>query len=265
MPKERPQDGTIVVKIGGSTLGAHDTTLEDVARLRAEGRNPVVVHGGGKTISDWMSAQRVRPVFKNGLRVTDAESLDIVVAVLAGLINKRLVAQLRGAGAPAAGLSGADGGMLSGRVKDPALGFVGEVTAVDASLILAASRAGFVPVIAPVAACPPDDEAHPGSLLNVNADTAAGEIARALGAERLFFLTDVEGVLDRGKRLLRRLTARQARALAASGTISGGMIPKVEACLRALEGGGESRIIDGRIGGALRRSLDSDDIGTRIG
>ena len=253
------------MKIGGSTLGAHDTTLEDLARLRDEGYSPVVVHGGGKTISDWMAAQRVRPVFRDGLRVTDAESLDIVVAVLAGLINKRLTTQLWAAGAKAIGLSGADGGMLIGRVKDPALGFVGEVTAVDIEPILAASRAGFVPVIAPVAACPPDDPLHPASLLNVNADTAAGEIARALGAERLFFLTDVEGVLDRGKRLLRRLTARQARSLAASGTISGGMIPKMEACLRALEGGCESRIIDGRDGGALRRSLALDDIGTRIG
>ena len=236
-----------------------------MARLRGEGYSPVVVHGGGKMISDWMKAQGVRPAFRNGLRVTDAQSLDIVVAVLAGLINKRLTTRLWTAGAKAAGLSGADGGMLTGRVKDPALGFVGEVESVDADPILALTRAGYIPVIAPIAACAPDDALHPGALLNVNADTAAGEIARALGAERLFFLTDVEGVLDRGRRLIRRLTARQARSLAASGTISGGMIPKIEACLRALDGGCESRIIDGRSGGALPRSLADDDIGTRIG
>ena len=212
-----------------------------------------------------MKAQRVRPAFVNGLRVTDAQSLDIVVAALAGLINKNLTARLSAAGAKAAGLSGVDGGMLAGRVKDPALGFVGEVTAVDVAPILALTRAGYIPVIAPVAVCGADEALHPGALLNVNADTAAGEIARALGAERLFFLTDVEGVLDRGRRLIRRLTARQARALAASGTISGGMIPKIEACLRALDGGCESRVIDGRIGGALPRSLADDDIGTRIG
>ena len=131
MPKEQSTDGTIVVKIGGSTLGEHDTTLQDLVSMQREGLSPVVVHGGGKVITEWMAAQNVRPVFKNGLRVTDADSLQIVVAVLAGLINKELVAELAAVGGRALGLSGADGGMLTARVKDADLGYVGEVVSVD--------------------------------------------------------------------------------------------------------------------------------------
>jgi acetylglutamate kinase len=265
LPKEHSPNGTIVVKIGGSTLGEHDTTLEDLVSLQREGANPVVVHGGGKTISEWMAAQNVRPVFKNGLRVTDKDSLQIVVAVLAGLINKELVSQLVAAGAKAIGLSGADGGMLTAAVKDPELGYVGEIRKVDTAPILAASQAGYIPVIAPVARCPADEPTYPNSLMNINADTAAGEIAGALKADQLYFLTDVEGVLDRGHRLISRITERQAEALTSTGTISGGMIPKIEACVRALKSGSESRIIDGRKPGALRQSLNGAALGTRIG
>ena len=177
MPKEHPTDGTIVVKIGGSTLGEHDTTLEDLVSMQREGLSSVVVHGGGKVITEWMAAQNVRPVFKNGLRVTDADSLRIVVAVLAGLINKELVAELSSMGGRALGLSGADGGMLTARVKDAGLGYVGEVVSVDTTSIRSALGAGFIPVIAPVAVSSEVDPVHPNSLLNVNADTVAGEIA----------------------------------------------------------------------------------------
>ena len=264
--KEHFLDGTtIVVKIGGSTLGEHDTTLRDLVALQKDGMNPVVVHGGGKTISDWMAAQNVRPVFKDGLRVTDEDSLKIVVAVLAGLINKELVSQIAAEGGRAIGLSGADGGMLTARVKDPALGYVGEVMSVDTGAIDAAVSAGYIPVIAPVARCGPESPIYANSLMNINADTAAGEIAVALSARRLYFLTDVEGVLDRGHRLISRVTERQAAALTSAGTISGGMIPKIEACVRALQAGGQSHIIDGRLPGALRQSIDGELLGTRIG
>ena len=187
MSKEPFSNGTIVVKIGGSTLGEHDTTLKDVVSLKEEGYNPVVVHGGGKTISDWMAAQNIRPVFRNGLRVTDGDSLQIVVAVLGGLINKQLVAEMRAIGANALGMSGADGGMLASRVKDPGLGFVGEVVSVNTLPIESALGAGFIPVIAPVGICSSGDPEYHNSLLNINADTAAGEIARALGAEKMVF------------------------------------------------------------------------------
>ena len=265
MPKEQSTDGTIVVKIGGSTLGEHDTTLDDLVSMQREGLSPVVVHGGGKVITEWMAAQNVRPVFRNGLRVTDADSLKIVVAVLAGLINKELVAELSAVGGRALGLSGADGGMLTARVKDAELGYVGEVVSVDATPIRSALWSGFIPVIAPVAVSTEVDPVHPNSLLNVNADTVAGEIACAMESERLLFLTDVPGVLDRGRRVVRRMTAGQARALTNAGTVSGGMIPKIDACLRALSNGSISQIIDGREPGALRRCLAGESFGTRIG
>ena len=263
--KERTPDGTIVVKIGGSTLGEHDTTLKDVVELRTEGYNLVVVHGGGKTISDWMAAQKIRPVFRDGLRVTDEDSLRIVVATLGGLINKQLVAEMRALGANAMGMSGADGGMLECAVKDPNLGYVGEVVSVNTLPISSALESGFIPVIAPVGICASDDPEFGNSLLNVNADTAAGQIARSLRAERMVFMTDVEGVLDRRHRLIPRLTPQHAKILSASGAISGGMIPKIEACLSALVNGSSSHIIDGRIPGALRRSLNGESVGTRVG
>ena len=155
--------------------------------------------------------------------------------------------------------------MLTARVKDADLGYVGEVVSVDQTPIRSALGSGFIPVIAPVAVSSEVDPIHPNSLLNVNADTVAGEIACAMESERLLFLTDVPGVLDRGRRVVRRMTAGQARALANAGTVSGGMIPKIDACLRALSNGSISQIIDGRDPGALRRCLAGEVFGTRIG
>lgn len=263
--KEALPHGTIVVKIGGSTLGSHDTTLEDLVALQKEGINPVVVHGGGKTITEWMEKQGVRPQFVRGLRVTDAPSLEIVVAVLTGLINKTLVASVLARGGMAIGVSGVDGGMLQARVLDPQLGLVGGVVAVNTAPIKAVLDAGCIPIIAPVAVHCADGSGQAGTLLNVNADTAAGEIAAALGAARLVFLTDVEGVLDSSKRLIPRLTQRQAEDLMHSNVVGGGMVPKLEACLTALRRGSISQIVDGRKPGALRDSIAGRALGTRIG
>ncbi len=263
--REEPlSNGTTVVKIGGSTLGSHDTTLEDLVALQREGRPAVVVHGGGKVISDWMEKQGVKPKFVRGLRVTDEQSLDIAVAVLTGLINKDLVASLTAAGGRAMGLSGADGGMIEGVVKDPELGLVGTVTHVDPEPIRAVLKSGYIPVIAPVAVRKSQDASHP-PLLNINADTAAGEVAAALGAERLVFLTDVEGLYDSTRRVIPRLTERQARGLMGSSVIGGGMIPKLEACITSLNGGSTAHIVDGRRTGALMETLNGKATGTRIG
>jgi acetylglutamate kinase len=256
--------GTIVVKIGGSTLGDHDTTLADLVTLQRRGINPVVVHGGGKVISDWMVKQGVRPRFVRGLRVTDRPSLEIVVAVLSGLVNKSLVASISALGGRAIGISGADGGMLTAEVQDPELGLVGRVVDVNREPIDAVLDAGCIPVIAPVSL---DVSASPGQgagLLNVNADTAAGEIAAALGASRLLFLTDVPGVLDSSRRLIPRLTARQARGLMRSRIVAGGMVPKLEACLTAVEGESVAQILDGRSSHALLEILSGEAIGTRV-
>ena len=263
--KEPFVNGTIVVKIGGSTLGDHDTTLEDLVTLQRQGNFPVVVHGGGRLITDWMARQGIRPRFIRGLRVTDARSLDIVVAVLTGLINKDLVASISALGGKAIGLSGVDGGMLQARIEDPELGLVGRVVEVNSEPINVVLAAGYIPVIAPVAVRCEDEPNHDAALLNVNADSAAGEIAAAMGAHRLLFLTDVEGVLDSSRRLIPRLTARQARGLMRSNVVDGGMVPKLEACLTALKQNSVSQILDGRRTHVLLETLSGKMVGTRVG
>ncbi|MEO8456394.1 MAG: acetylglutamate kinase [Chloroflexota bacterium] len=253
----------IVIKIGGSTLGSHDTTLQDVAEMRRRGMSPVVVHGGGKLISDWLKLTGVPTRFEKGLRVTDAPSLDVVVAVLGGLVNKQLVASLEALGCRAMGLTGAEGGMLRCRVADPALGFVGEVEKVDASIIANVIEGGAVPVIAPIGLLYEGDQTN-GQLLNINADTAAGAIAAALEAEWLVFMTDVPGVKSDG-RVLDALAGPDARKLMEAGVIEGGMIPKVGACLRAAEAGSRAIIIDGRQEHALLALMEGAAAGTVVG
>ena len=257
------QQSLTVIKIGGSTLGSHDTTLMDLVELQKKGENFVVIHGGGKTISEWMEKQGVRPKFVNGLRVTDSQGLDIVVAVLTGVINKSLVASINSLGGRAIGISGADGNMVSAEIADPELGYVGKIKSVDTAPIEAILEAGYIPVIAPVGI-------HSGSgddnkLLNINADTVAGYVSSSINANRMVFLTDVEGVLDSSKRLISRMTKRQADSLVASHVIDGGMIPKMEACIEALLGGAISQIIDGRAPGALKDVISGHNLGTRIG
>ena len=257
------QQSLTVIKIGGSTLGSHDTTLMDLVELQKKGENFVVIHGGGKTISEWMEKQGVRPKFVNGLRVTDSQSLDIVVAVLTGVINKSLVASINSLGGRAIGISGADGNMVSAEIADPELGYVGKIRSVDTAPIEAILEGGYIPVIAPVGIH--SGSGHQGKLLNINADTVAGYVSSSINANRMVFLTDVEGVLDSSKRLISRMTKRQADSLVASHVIDGGMIPKMEACIEALLGGAISQIIDGRAPGALKDVISGHNLGTRIG
>ena len=218
-----------------------------------------MVHGGGATISAWLSRAGIEARFVRGLRVTDAASLDIVVAVLAGVVNKKLVAELSALGAPAIGISGADSLILQARRFDEELGYVGEIVRVNPYAIEELLRLGHLPVIAPIAI-----EADGGQLLNTNADTAAGEIAAALRAARLVFLTDVEGVLDREKRLMAKLSADKSRGLIDEGIVGGGMIPKLEAAVRASGAGAATRIVDGTVAGALARVLAGEDQGTTV-
>jgi acetylglutamate kinase len=253
----------IVAKIGGSTLGSHDTTLADVAALLERGARPVIVHGGGALISDWLKRLDVPTKFERGLRVTDAAALEVVVAVLCGLVNKRLVAALAGLGAPAHGLSGADSGLLRATVRDPDFGLVGEITAVDPTPVLRIIESGAVPVVAPVGMEYRDGQAT-GQLLNINADTAAGAIAAAIGASRLVFLTDVPGVMTDG-RVLTAVSAAEAHELMGASVIEGGMIPKVEACLQAAAAGCRPVIVDGREEHALLNVAEGGAAGTRVG
>jgi acetylglutamate kinase len=238
----------LVIKIGGSTLGAADTTFRDVATLAAGGNVPVVVHGGGAEASKWLDAMQIPSRFERGLRVTDERVLPVVVAVFAGLVNKRIVSAINAAGARAVGLCGADGRILECRMASPELGFVGDPVTVHPAAIAALLGAGIMPVIGPIGFVPGDEA---DQLVNVNADTVAGNIAAALNAERLVFLTDVEGVRGADGQTIPRLSAAGACQLIADGTVSGGMIPKVEACLHALSLGVPVQIVDGRQPGVL--------------
>ena len=253
---------TFVVKYGGHAMGDPELArdfAEDVVLLKAVGINPVVVHGGGPQIGAMLKKLGVESTFIDGLRVTDKATAEIAEMVLSGGINKELVGWIAGAGGKALGISGKDGGLVIASkvrrtVKDPDsnieqvvdLGFVGETQSVDTSIIETASAAGMIPVIAPIA--PGKD----GETYNINADTMAGAIAAALGAARLFLLTDVAGVLDSAGNLLTDLQPGDIARLQAEGTITGGMIPKLETCIHAVEAGCEAAVVlDGRVPHAM--------------
>ena len=264
MSTETEKTNIIVVKIGGSTLSSQDTTLHDLVSLREAGYTPVVVHGGGKTISEWLERQGSTAQFIRGLRVTDDKSLEVVLAVLSGLINKTLVSSLIGLGVKAIGISGIDGSLMEAKIENPELGFVGRVTRVNPELLESLIDAGFMPVVAPVSISTTDQMTKENKILNINADAAAGEIAVALNAKRLIFLTDVEGVLDDSQNLIKTLSAKAAQHLITSGTAGGGMIPKLEACIRALNTVSKAYIVDGRQERALINTIDDNPTGTEL-
>jgi acetylglutamate kinase len=238
----------VVVKLGGS-VGPGETVLREVAGLQAIGVRPILVHGGGPMITSWLARLGKETRFVEGLRHTDAETLDVARMVLIGLVNSELVAQLGALGAKAIGLTGADGRLLVASVRDERLGYVGEVEQVNLTALSLLAGQGYVPVIAPIAV------SAAGQCLNVNADTIAGVVAAAIGAEELVFLTDVPGIQDANGERLARLTPDECAALAAQGVIHGGMLPKVDACRRAAEAGATSQIVDGRQPYALLRAL----------
>lgn len=264
MQRKRSSSKSIIIKIGGSMLGSHDTTLNDLVTLQKRGILPVVVHGGGNKITEWLNKMGVATRFVRGMRVTDAPTLEVVVAVLAGLINKELVAAITAKGGKAMGLSGTDGGLIHAKIKNPELGYVGEVTKVNPEPIKAVLNAGYIPIIAPNGFRVSRRDSDPVLLLNLNGDVVASEIAGALQAERLIFLTDVAGVQDSKGKSLPKLSAAEAKAMIASGAISGGMIPKVEACLSALAKVPSAQIIDGRKARALLSAINGEPIGTKI-
>jgi acetylglutamate kinase len=267
---------TIVVKYGGHAMGQETLAVEfgqDIALLKQVGINPVVVHGGGPQINAMLDRLAIKSNFIDGLRVTDAAMVEVVEMVLAGSVNKQVAALINRAGALAVGISGKDGGLIRARKlrrtkKDPDsniekvldLGFVGEPGFIDTRVINALTGAGLIPVIAPVGI------GEDGETYNINADTAAGAVAGALNATRLLMLTDVPGVLDRQKRLMPDLSLTQINELIADGTISGGMIPKVETCMEAVTQGVKgATILDGRVPHALLLELFTEGgIGTMI-
>ena len=263
---QRYDEATVVVKYGGHAMGAEHIAREfarDIVLLEQTAINPVVVHGGGPQIEAMLKRVGVKSQFAGGLRVTDEQTLEVVEMVLAGSINKQMVGYINEAGGKAIGLCGKDGNMVVARkltrtVVDPGseiekivdLGFVGEPERVDTTVLDEVLGRKLIPVLAPVAA------GANGGTYNVNADTFAGAIAGALKAKRLLLLTDVAGVFDKSKKLIKELTADEARRLIADGTISGGMIPKVETCIDALERGVEAVVIlDGKVPHAVLLEL----------
>ena len=254
----------VVVKIGGSTLGSHDTTLQDLVTLQKRGILPVVVHGGGNKVSEWLERIGISTSFVHGLRATDEETLEVVIAVLAGLVNKELVAAINSLGGKAIGLSGVDGALIQGKIKSRDMGYTGEVVRVNPEAVIAILSAGYMPVIAPSGLRLPGEDNDLVMLLNINGDVSASEIAVALKVDRLIFLTDVPGVQDSEGKLLPMLSPVEARSLIDSGVITGGMIPKVEGCLRALSSVTSTQIIDGRTEGALLAAVEGSGNGTTI-
>ncbi len=254
----------IVVKLGGATLGSHDTTLEDVAYLQKQNKPLVLVHGGGKIITEWLAKQGVPTKFISGERVTDKATLEVVTSVLAGLVNKEIVAAINSLGGQAIGISGVDGAFIQGRIKDAKLGYVGTIVKVNTTPLRVLLQSGYIPIVAPVSFLVSDKSDEAVRILNVNADVVAGEIAATIGAERLIFLTDVVGICDQAGKLLPQLSPSQAEDLMVSGVASGGMIPKINACLRALSNTPSTCVIDGRQPHALLREIEGHKGGTTI-
>lgn len=256
--------GINVIKIGGSTFGSQDTTVEDIVALQNRGIPLVIVHGGGSMVTEWLTRQGIVTRFVRGERVTDAPALEVVTAVLAGLANKEIVAAINHLGGRAVGISGIDGGLIHGQIKDKDMGYVGNVAKVNTGVLEALMAAGFIPVISPVSLYAIDKPDNAPPIININGDPVTGEIAVALGAERIIFLTDVAGVADGSGEIVSRLSADKAAELIAQGVVSGGMIPKINACLRVLTAGTVTRIIDGREPHALVREIDNKCAGTTI-
>jgi acetylglutamate kinase len=266
---------TIVVKYGGHAMGDSglgEMFAADIVLLKQVGMNPIVVHGGGPQIGQMLERLKIKSSFVDGLRVTDAATVEIVEMVLSGSINKELVALINKAGGLAVGLSGKDADLIRAKKmartrRDPDsniekvldLGFVGEPYAVNDEVLAVFKNSNIIPVIAPIGV------GSAGETYNINADTVAGAVAAAVKAKRFLLLTDVAGVLDAQKKLVHELTVAQAKALIADGTVSGGMIPKVETCTAAVEGGVEAAvIIDGRVPHAILLELFAEGAGTLI-
>ncbi|MCH7936791.1 MAG: acetylglutamate kinase [Proteobacteria bacterium] len=277
MPYMRRHAGeTLVIKYGGHAMGdpeLADMFARDIVLLRQIGINPIVVHGGGPQIADMLERLKIKSEFVDGLRVTDEETIDVVEMVLSGSINKRIVSAINAAGGFAIGLSGKDGHLITcEKVKrtkrDPDsniekvldLGLVGEPKEVNPHVLTLFDESDITPVIAPIGVGPG------GETMNINADIVAGAIAKAVGAKRLMMLTDITGVLDKNGGLIAEMTDDQAKAMIGDGTISGGMIPKIETCLGAVEAGVEGAvIIDGRVPHAILIELfTAGGVGTLI-
>lgn len=250
---------TLVIKLGGSTLEHQRSVLQDIIWLRALGAYPILVHGGGPYINEWLTKLNLPTRFVNGLRVTDGPTLEVVRMVLLGQVNQGLVLMASQMGGKAIGLCGTDGGMVRAHIADEQLGFVGEIDSIDPMPVESLLKDGYIPIVAPLG------EGADGTCLNINADLVAAHMAGALNAEKLIFLSNVAGICRSDGSLMSELRESDAKKLIDEGVISGGMIPKVTACLDALAAVPRVHIVDGRESHVLLRELFTDDgAGTMI-
>jgi len=253
------KDKILVIKLGGSTLEHQRCVLQDIVWLHTLGAFPVLVHGGGPYINEWLTKLNLPTRFIDGLRVTDAPTLEVVRMVLLGQLNQGLVLMASQMGGKAVGLSGTDGSMVQAHIADERLGFVGQINHIDPTPVLALINQGYIPIIAPLG------EGPDGTCLNINADLVASHLAGALNAEKLIFLSNVAGIRRSDGSLISELSETEARKLIAEGVISGGMIPKVSACLEALATVLRVHIVDGGEEHVLLRELFTDQgAGTMI-
>jgi len=257
-------ENVIVVKIGGVVFTGEDSIIPDFVDLQKQGLRLIIIHGGGNIVTEWLRKQQVTTRFVHGERVTDEQTLEVVVSLLGGLANKGIAAAINNAGGRAVGISGVDGSLVQGRIRSRELGLVGEVVKVDPALLEVLLGSGYITVISPLslhAVDRPDGMPH---ILNINGDPLAGEIAAAVRAEKLIFLTDVDGIHDEAGRPLSKLTMEEAERLISSGVASGGMVPKIRACITALAGAKAARIIDGRKKHALMAETAGAGGGTTV-
>ena len=256
----------VVIKYGGSAQTSpqlKETFAEDILLMHLVGIKPVIIHGGGKKITDMLDALKIDTKFIDGQRVTTKETMRIVEMILSGEINKEIVSLLNSHDAKAIGISGKDAHFITAKAKDyEKWGLTGNITNVKSDVVLNLVKDGFIPVIAPIAAG--EEMGHPG--YNINADLCASYVAKAIGANKIIFLTDTEGVLDKNKNLLSSLTKEEVQHLKDDSTIHGGMVPKVDACIEAIDGGvAKAHIIDGRVEHSMLLELfTSEGVGTQI-
>ncbi len=252
----------VVIKLGGSTLSEMDNNLKEIADLHISGISVVIVHGGGALISEWMNKLEIKTDFIDGLRVTDENSIQIVTSILGGLVNKTLVASIINKNCKAIGLSGIDDNIFTAKFLDQTHGYVGNIINTNSEFIELLLNKEYLPVIAPIAI---NKELIDPPLLNINGDIAASALAVSLQADKLIFLTDVDGVLDENSKLISTLNTAQSKSLISNGTAKSGMIPKINSCIDAVESNVESFIINGTKYGNLTSIIkNSESVGTKF-
>jgi acetylglutamate kinase len=253
-----------VIKIGGSTISEWNKSLNQIKEIINLGESIVLVHGGGKTISDWSSRLGIRPEFVKGLRKTDPETLEIACAILSGLVNTKLVTMLESIGVNSVGFSGVSGKLLISEPKHKDLGLVGKILDVNSRIIISLIKDNFVPVISPLGYNDHSLNIETDGILNINADEVAAEIAKKIKASKIIYQTDVDGILDQNGRIIPNMTLNQSKEILNSGIISGGMIPKLQSCIEAIDGGVDHGHIINADNDSLIKIFKKNKIGTHL-